>query len=44
MITIDEFLTAVRSKTVLDRKLNEPQERSVRHPLQPALMLVAGPG
>jgi DNA helicase-2/ATP-dependent DNA helicase PcrA len=44
MIPIQDFLTAVRSKTVLDRKLNEPQERSVRHPLQPALMLVAGPG
>lgn len=42
MISIDDFGLAVRQ--VLGRDLNAPQQECVQHPIQPALMIVAGPG
>jgi DNA helicase-2/ATP-dependent DNA helicase PcrA len=42
MISIEEFLEAVR--TTLGRHLNKPQCECIEHSLNPALMIVAGPG
>lgn len=44
MISIDKFLEAAEDPAVLDKELNPEQEAAVRHGLQPALRIVAGPG
>jgi DNA helicase II / ATP-dependent DNA helicase PcrA len=44
VIDIDKFVAAARSPAVLDKKLNQEQEDSVRHGPGKALMIVAGPG
>lgn len=44
MISIDNFMAAAVNPSVLGKQLNDKQQEAVRHPRDPALMIVAGPG